>query len=129
MNFLIRNPFQSLGNVELSTLLKVRFIDSHSEIFQIISLNEVVNNSGIAAASEGSIPLEEGEELWLIETDQGDGWTRWKYFKHSQKIFHNSPQSYRVRRLNVSHLDPMPEGFVPTSYIETTQMFDQPQPV
>jgi len=62
------------------------------------------------AASEGSIPLEEGEELWLIETDQGDGWTR-------------------VRRLNVSHLDPMPEGFVPTSYIETTQMFDQPQPV
>merc|ERR1719458_286192 len=62
------------------------------------------------AASEGSIPLEESEELWLIETDQGDGWTR-------------------VRRLNVSHLDPMPEGFVPTSYIETTQMFEQPQPV
>jgi len=62
------------------------------------------------AASEGSIPLEEAEELWLIETDQGDGWTR-------------------VRRLNVSHLDPMPEGFVPTSYIETTQMFEQPQPV
>jgi len=62
------------------------------------------------AASEGSIPLEEGEDLWLIEKDQGDGWTR-------------------VRRLNVSHLDPMPEGFVPTSYIETTEMFDQPQPV
>merc|ERR1711971_468076 len=61
-------------------------------------------------ASEGSIPLEEGEDLWLIEKDQGDGWTR-------------------VRRLNVSHLDPMPEGFVPTSYIETTEMFDQPQPV
>ena len=36
---------------------------------------------------------------------------------------------FRVRRLNVSHLDPMPEGFVPTSYIETTEMFDQPQPV
>ena len=29
------------------------------------------------AASEGSIPLEEGEDLWLIEKDQGDGWTRW----------------------------------------------------
>jgi len=54
--------------------------------------------------------LEEGEELWLIETDQGDGWTR-------------------VRRLNPSHLDPMPEGFVPTSYIDTTEMFEQPQPV
>ena len=37
--------------------------------------------------------------------------------------------NFRVRRLNVSHLDPMPEGFVPTSYIETTEMFDQPQPV
>ena len=30
----------------------------------------------VSAASEGSIPLEEGEELWLIENDQGDGWTR-----------------------------------------------------
>jgi len=62
------------------------------------------------ASSEGSIPLEEGEELWLIETDQGDGWTR-------------------VRRLNPSQLDPMPEGFVPTSYIDTLEMFEQPQPV
>jgi hypothetical protein len=62
------------------------------------------------ASSEGSIPMEEGEDLWLIETDQGDGWTR-------------------VRRLNPSHLDPMPEGFVPTSYIDTTEMFPVPQPV
>lgn len=62
------------------------------------------------ASSEGSIPMEEGEEMWLIETDQGDGWTR-------------------VRRLNPSHLDPMPEGFVPTSYIDTTEMFPVPQPV
>ena len=62
------------------------------------------------ASSEGSIPMKEGEELWLIETDQGDGWTR-------------------VRRLDPSHLDPMPEGFVPTSYIDTTQMFPVPHPV
>jgi len=60
------------------------------------------------ASSEGSIRLDDGEELWLIETDQGDGWTR-------------------VRRLNPSHLDPMPEGFVPTSYIETIEMFGTPQ--
>lgn len=60
------------------------------------------------ASSEGSIPLEENEELWLIETDQGDGWTR-------------------VRRLHPSHLDPMPEGFVPTSYIEVSEMFETPQ--
>jgi len=60
------------------------------------------------AASEGSIALEDQEELWLIETDQGDGWTR-------------------VRRLHPSHLDPMPEGFVPTSYIEVAEMFETPQ--
>ena len=54
--------------------------------------------------------MEEGEDMWLIETDQGDGWTR-------------------VRRRHPSHLDPMPEGFVPTSYIDTTEMFPVPQPV
>ena len=63
-----------------------------------------------AASSEGSVSLEEGEELWLIETDQGDGWTR-------------------VRRLNPTSVDPMPEGFVPTSYLEIYDMFAQPQPV
>ncbi|XP_018900690.1 formin-binding protein 1-like isoform X3 [Bemisia tabaci] len=46
------------------------------------------------ATSEGSIPMYDGEELYIIELDQGDGWTR-------------------VRRLNDSE-----EGFVPTSYIE-----------
>ena len=29
---------------------------------------------------------------------------------------------FRVRRLHPSHLDPMPEGFVPTSYIEVLQL-------
>lgn len=28
------------------------------------------------ATSEGSIPMAEGEELHVIELDQGDGWTR-----------------------------------------------------
>ena len=45
------------------------------------------------------------------------------------KFRSDTDSHFRVRRLNVSHLDPMPEGFVPTSYIETTEMFDQPQPV
>ncbi|XP_074106534.1 formin-binding protein 1-like Cip4 isoform X2 [Cotesia typhae] len=49
--------------------------------------------------SEGSIPMYDGEELYMIELDQGDGWTR-------------------VRRMS----NPM-EGFVPTSYIEY-QLFD-----
>jgi hypothetical protein len=48
------------------------------------------------ATSEGSIPMHDGEELHIIELDQGDGWTR-------------------VRR----QID-MEEGFVPTSYIECT---------
>ncbi|XP_055602420.1 formin-binding protein 1-like isoform X3 [Uranotaenia lowii] len=51
------------------------------------------------ATSEGSIPMSEGEELLVIELDQGDGWTR-------------------VRRL--CSPTGWEEGFVPTSYIETT---------
>ena len=53
--------------------------------------------------------MEEGEDLWIIETDQGDGWTR-------------------VRRTAISSLDPMPEGFVPSSYIETCELFSSPRP-
>ncbi|CAG0882430.1 unnamed protein product [Cyprideis torosa] len=48
------------------------------------------------AQSDGAIPMCEGEELFVLETDQGDGWTR-------------------VRRIEDSE-----EGFVPTSYIEST---------
>ncbi|XP_044314224.1 formin-binding protein 1-like isoform X7 [Drosophila rhopaloa] len=51
------------------------------------------------ASSEGSIPMNEGEELQVIEIDQGDGWTR-------------------VRRAN--NTNGWDEGFVPTSYIECT---------
>lgn len=48
------------------------------------------------AQSEGSMPLHENEELYVIEIDQGDGWTR-------------------VRRNSGFE-----EGFVPTSYIQST---------
>ena len=46
--------------------------------------------------SEGSFPLNEGEELYVIKVDQGNGWTG-------------------VRRNSRSE-----EGFVPTSYIQCT---------
>ncbi|XP_050533254.1 formin-binding protein 1-like isoform X2 [Daktulosphaira vitifoliae] len=46
------------------------------------------------ATSEGSIPMFDGEQLLIIEQDQGDGWTR-------------------VRRQPPN----VEEGFVPTSYI------------
>ena len=45
--------------------------EGHFQLFSFLS-----NISSFPASSEGSIPLEEQEELWLIETDQGDGWTR-----------------------------------------------------
>lgn len=48
----------------------------------------------LTAQSEGSILMIEGEELDVVELDQGDGWTR-------------------VRRMNGDE-----EGFVPTSYID-----------
>ena len=48
------------------------------------------------APSEGSIPMNSGEEFFVIETDQGDGWTR-------------------VRRRANSE-----EGFVPTTYIRSS---------
>ena len=54
--------------------------------------------------------MDENEELWVIENDQGDGWTR-------------------VRRINISNLDPMPEGFVPSSYVEILEQFSVPHPV
>lgn len=55
--------------------------------------------SVLSATSEGSIPMTENEELQVIELDQGDGWTR-------------------VRR--VAGQNGWEEGFVPTSYIEST---------
>jgi len=48
----------------------------------------------VLATSEGSIPMFDGEQLLIIEQDQGDGWTR-------------------VRRQPPN----VEEGFVPTSYI------------
>ena len=54
--------------------------------------------------------MDENEELWVIENDEGDGWTR-------------------VRRTQISDVDPMPEGFVPTSYLEILELFPVPHPV
>lgn len=66
---------------------------SHSPSLIIISFL-FFSLSFKTAQSEGSIRMDEGEELEVVETDQGDGWTR-------------------VRRINNEE-----EGFVPTSYLE-----------
>lgn len=63
--------------------------------FKAADVNDVP--SALLGASEGSIPMSEQEELHIIELDQGDGWTR-------------------VRRIH----GPFEEGFVPTTYIEST---------
>lgn len=52
-----------------------------------------------SAGNEGSVAMGEGEEMFVLEQDQGDGWTR-------------------VRKHDNS------EGFVPTSYIQC-HFYDQ----
>ncbi|KAH8302872.1 hypothetical protein KR044_011416 [Drosophila immigrans] len=69
------------------------------ESISISKRRSYINQLHFTATSEGSIPMNEGEELQVIENDQGDGWTR-------------------VRRANNSN--GWDEGFVPTSYIECT---------
>lgn len=54
-----------------------------------------------AATTDSSVHIDEFEDVLVIETDQGDGWTR-------------------VRKANDD------EGFVPTSYIEI-HLYDQDQ--
>lgn len=44
--------------------------------------------------SEGTIAMEEGDEMILLERDEGDGWTR------------------------IRHVSSAREGFVPTSYLQ-----------
>ena len=55
----------------------------------------------VAGSSEGSILMSENEEMYVLEQDQGDGWTR-------------------VRREDGS------EGFVPTSYV-TVHLYESDQ--
>lgn len=83
---------------ELGTCRALYPFEGKISIFIIFHLKKNKQNWWIffvfAATSEGSIPMYDGEELLIIELDQGDGWTR-------------------VRRRNDNE-----EGFVPTSYIE-----------
>ncbi|CAH0553264.1 unnamed protein product [Brassicogethes aeneus] len=75
-------------------------VDPDSEFYEADMLPSIGTCKALyafEATSEGSIPMEQDEELHLIELDQGDGWTR-------------------VRRKDGEN----EEGFVPTSYIETT---------
>ncbi|XP_046399590.1 formin-binding protein 1 isoform X6 [Ischnura elegans] len=87
------------------------------------------------ATSEGSIPMGEGEELWVVELDQGDGWTRVRRQGPSNIGGGGRRRSRGRRRHNGGNDDDddefddddddeederEEEGFVPTSYIVTT---------
>ncbi|XP_053381370.1 formin-binding protein 1-like isoform X2 [Mercenaria mercenaria] len=50
-------------------------------------------DAAAGAINEGSVSMQENEEMWVLEQDQGDGWTR-------------------VRKNDSS------EGFVPTTYVQ-----------
>lgn len=89
------------------------------------------------ATSEGSIPMDEGEELYVIELDQGDGWTRvsliLNLFNACHLSSHHNMQSAHAEHTTISSFptksalqvrrksdtSAWEEGFVPTSYIES----------
>ncbi|KAG8235879.1 hypothetical protein J437_LFUL016452 [Ladona fulva] len=99
------------------------------------------------ATSEGSIPMAEGEELWVVELDQGDGWTRVRRIVPSQ-LGNGGRRRNRGRRKqngggdddddddfdddDEEDEDREEEGFVPTTYIEVKlfpeQHSQQPPP-
>ncbi|XP_054731976.1 formin-binding protein 1-like isoform X2 [Anastrepha obliqua] len=90
-------PGSGQGSANENAIGEDGYDDTESEVLQPLGTCRALYP--FEATSEGSIPMNEGEELQVIEIDQGDGWTR-------------------VRRANpISGWD---EGFVPTSYIECT---------
>ncbi|XP_071445426.1 formin-binding protein 1-like isoform X2 [Hetaerina americana] len=95
------------------------------------------------ATSEGSIPMGEGEELWVVELDQGDGWTRVRRQGPSHIGSGGGRRRARGRRRHnggdgeeddefdddddEDDDEREEEGFVPTSYIVTTLFPDHQQ--
>lgn len=90
-------PGSGQGSANENAIGEDTYFESEAEALQPLGTCRALYP--FEASSEGSIPMNEGEELQVIEIDQGDGWTR-------------------VRRLNGSN--GWDEGFVPTSYIECT---------
>ncbi|KAL5012369.1 hypothetical protein ScPMuIL_010920 [Solemya velum] len=72
-------------------------VDAEFESFPVIGTCRALYS--FDAGNEGSVPMEENEEMYVLEQDQGDGWTR-------------------VRKNNGD------EGFVPTSYVQC-HFYDQ----
>ncbi|VDN04828.1 unnamed protein product [Thelazia callipaeda] len=94
------------GSVAISANQKVASPQSTNKTATIIEKSEVYEECDMPAlgtcmalyafegGSEGTMAMEEGEEMILLERDEGDGWTR------------------------VRHVSSAREGFVPTSYLQ-----------
>uniref|UniRef100_A0A0K0FY70 Formin-binding protein 1-like n=1 Tax=Strongyloides venezuelensis TaxID=75913 RepID=A0A0K0FY70_STRVS len=73
--------------------------DPNAEVYDICELpplGKAIALYPFDGTSEGTVPLKEGEELFILEKDEGDGWTRIRA-KTGDK-----------------------EGFVPTTYLQCT---------
>lgn len=95
-----RNSPHLLVNAQRSTISQVRFNGFAQALASIISTtcpltlaSTIIHLS--TGSSEGTISMQEGEVLSVVEEDKGDGWTR-------------------VRRNNGD------EGYIPTSYATIT---------
>ena len=88
----VQRTVMKLRNISPLTLI---FRSKHSQKFTDLCF------TFISAVNDGSVGMVENEEMFVLEQDQGDGWTRVRKGDESQS-----------------------EGFVPTSYIQC-HFYDQ----
>ncbi|XP_018495060.1 formin-binding protein 1-like [Galendromus occidentalis] len=88
------NSESGVGSGSLRDIDDPEFEDHHEEDETLPPLGTAVALYPFEAENEGAIAMSENDEMYLVELDQGDGWTR-------------------VRMRSTGE-----EGFVPSSYIE-----------
>uniref|UniRef100_A0A8R1XTG2 F-BAR domain-containing protein n=1 Tax=Onchocerca volvulus TaxID=6282 RepID=A0A8R1XTG2_ONCVO len=90
-------PIANLQKATSPESLKKATIVEKSEVYEECDMPALGTCTALYAfegGSEGTMAMEEGDEMILLERDEGDGWTR------------------------VRHVSSAREGFVPTSYLQ-----------
>ncbi|MCP9257375.1 Formin-binding protein 1-like [Dirofilaria immitis] len=90
-------PIASLQKATSPNLAKKATVVEKSEVYEecdMPALGTCIALYAFEGGSEGTMAMEEGDEMILLERDEGDGWTR------------------------VRHVSSAREGFVPTSYLQ-----------
>ncbi|VDO46697.1 unnamed protein product [Onchocerca flexuosa] len=90
-------PITNLQKATSPESLKKATIVEKSEVYEECDMPALGTCTALYAfegGSEGTMAMEEGDEMILLERDEGDGWTR------------------------VRHVSSAREGFVPTSYLQ-----------